>query len=71
MFYLAVKPLMKIHLCNTETFEHRERSLIYWLDGDIKDNEKIIRIEILITMFNNNGEHVFGSQLKLTMIVVL
>lgn len=56
LIYSAVKPLMKIQFRNIEKFEHLNRILIPWLDGYIAEGEKIIRIQRLGTMFNQNGE---------------
>ena len=55
---------MKILLWNTETFERLNRSLIRWLNGDIVDGEKIRRIQMFVTVYNDNEESRIGDNVK-------
>lgn len=47
-----------------ETFEHLHMSLICWLDGDIANDEKIRKIQRLVTVYNDNGESRFRDLVK-------
>lgn len=63
--FSPTKPPMKIQLWNVQTFEHLQRSLIRWLDGDILEGEKIRRIERLVTNHNQNEEVHFWDAVKI------
>lgn len=56
LIFLAVQPLIEIRLWNIESFEPLNRTLNHWLDGEIADGERIRRIQLLESMFNQNGE---------------
>lgn len=62
--FSTTKPAMKIRLWNVQTFEHLQRTLIRWLDGDILEGEKIRKIERLVTTHNQNGEVRFWDAVK-------
>lgn len=64
LVFSPTKSSMKIRLWNVQTFEHLQRSLIRWLDGDILKGEKIRRIERLVTTHNQNGEVLFWDAVK-------
>ena len=64
LIFSAVQPPMKIRLWNVDTFEHLNRTLNHWLDGDIADCKRIVRIQWLDTMFNQNGEVRFWLDIK-------
>ena len=55
VIFSATKPPVKIKLWNTQTFEHFQRHLIRWLEGDIPEGEQIRKIERHITVRNENG----------------
>ena len=43
-------------LWNTQTLEHLKRELNRWLDGEIADGEKIVKIERKVMVAGPNGE---------------
>src|ERR1051325_9338528 len=45
VIYSPIKPPVKMLLWNTQTLDHVKRELNRWLDGEIVDGEKIVKIE--------------------------
>ena len=56
VIYSPIKPPMKMLLWNTQTLEHLKRELNRWLDGEIVDGEKIVKIERKVMVAGPNGE---------------
>ena len=56
VIYSPIKPPMKMLLWNTQTLEHLKRELNRWLDGEIVDGEKIVKIERKVMVVGPNGE---------------
>lgn len=64
LVFSATKPPMNIRLWGVQTFEHLQRSLIRWLDGDIPEGEKIRRVQRLVTSCDQNGEVRYWEDVK-------
>jgi hypothetical protein len=56
VIFSAVAAPILVRLWNTDTFEHLNRTLYSWLEGEIGEDERIRRIQWLVSTFNQNGE---------------
>ena len=54
VIFSTIKPPVKIKLWNMQTFEHFQRHLIRWLEGDIPEGEQIRKIQRQIIVRNKN-----------------